>query len=363
LHEELRANEEFKPTGEMALCISERGPEAPDTFVLLRGNPRNQGDRVEPGFLTVLGGTKADIPKPPPGAKTSGRRTVLANWITRKENPLTARVMANRIWQYHFGRGIVRTPSNFGAQGDRPTHPELLDWLAAEFVDQGWRLKPLHRLIVKSSAYRMSSQGNAQALSLDPANDLFWRFDMRRLTAEEIRDSILAVSGTLNPRIGGPSMYPTLPAEVFGGQSVPGSNWGKSSPEDQARRSVYIHLKRSLLVPLLESLDLPETDRSSPVRFTTTQPTQALQMLNGPFLNEQAALLAARLRKEAGDKIEAQVRLALNLATGRPPSQAEIARGVRLIERLRADDHTSNEASLQLFCLMVLNLNEFVYVD
>ena len=152
-----------KPQGSVALGVSESGPHAPDTFVLLRGNPQNKGDKVEPGFLTVLGDEKAVVPTPSPEAKSTGRRTALANWIAKRDNPLTARVMVNRVWQYHFGRGIVRSPNNFGTQGDRPTHPELLDWLASEFVKQGWRLKPLHRLIVLSSAYRMSSAGNAES--------------------------------------------------------------------------------------------------------------------------------------------------------------------------------------------------------
>src|SRR5262249_9048782 len=153
------------------------------------------------------------------GARTSGRRRVLADWIASPENPLTARVMANRVWQYHFGRGIVRSASNFGLHGDRPTHPELLDWLAAEFVPRGWRLKALHRLILTSNAYRMSSHGDAAKLAADPANDLFWRFDMRRLAAEEIRDSILAVSGSLNLKMFGPGVYVDIPAEVLAGQS------------------------------------------------------------------------------------------------------------------------------------------------
>src|SRR3954453_9679448 len=208
--------------------------------------------------------------------------------------------MVNRIWQYHFGRGIVRSPNNFGLQGDKPTHPELLDWLAAELLRQGWRLKPLHRLIMASNAYRMSSREDPEALKKDPVNDLFWRFDMRRLGAEEIRDSILAVTGTLNLKMYGPGVYPAIPAEVMAGQSQPGKGWGQSSPEEQARRSVYVHVKRSLLVPILESFDVAETDRPSPVRFATTQPTQALAMLNGAFLNQQAELLAARLRGEGG---------------------------------------------------------------
>ncbi len=348
---------------DLALCVSEAGPQAPDTFVLLRGNPRNTGDKVEPAFPEVLGGGKPVIPTPAPGAKSTGRRLALANWIASSGNPLTARVMANRIWQYHFGRGIVRSPNNFGTQGDKPTHPELLDWLAAEFVADGWRLKPLHRMIVRSNAYKMSSAGNAHALAADPQNDLFWRFDMRRLTAEEIRDSILAASGSLNLALYGPSVYPQMPAEVLASQSVPGRNWGKSSPAEQTRRSVYIHVKRSLLVPLLDAFDMGENDRSNPVRFVTTQPTQALQMLNSRFVNEQAALLAARLRKDAGGDVKAQVRLALNLATQRPPRDEEVERGVKLIARLKSRDGASDEQAVQLFCLMVLNLDEFVYVD
>jgi hypothetical protein len=351
------------PPGALALGVTENGSHAPHTFVLMRGNPQSKGDKVEPGFLTVLGDEKAIVPTPSPEAKTTGRRTALANWIAERNNPLTARVMVNRIWQYHFGRGIVRSPNNFGTQGDKPTHPELLDWLAAEFVRQGWRLKPLHRLIVQSNAYRMSSSGNARALALDPTNDLFWRFDMRRLTAEEVRDSILAVSGELNPKMFGPSVYPDMPREVLASQSIPGRNWGKSSPEDQSRRSIYIHEKRSLLVPLLEAFDLGETDRSNPVRFSTTQPTQSLQMLNGVFLNDRAAALAARLRKEAPGDVKAQVRLALNLVTSRPPQESEVARGVQLIAALRSRDQSSEETALRLFCLMALNLNEFVYLD
>ena len=191
-----------------ALCVTEMGRTAPDTFVLMRGNAHVPGDKVEPHFPQILTSTPPIIPDPPPDAKTCGRRLALANWIASKDDPMAARVMVNRLWQYHFGRGIVRSPNNFGFQGDKPTHPELLDWLASELVDSGWRLKPLHRMILLSNAYRMSSRGNAEALKADPVNDLFWRFDMRRLTAEEIRDSILAVSGNLNLKMYGPGIYP-----------------------------------------------------------------------------------------------------------------------------------------------------------
>ncbi len=347
---------------EKALAVSESGTKAPPTFVLLRGNPKVKGDQVAPGFLQVLGGAEAKL-SDARAAKTSGRRMVLANWIASPENPLTARVMVNRLWQYHFGRGIVRSPNNFGLQGDVPTHPELLDWLASELIALGWKLKPLHRLIMTSQSYQMSSQGRADGLKADPANDLFWCFDMRRLTAEEIRDSILAINGSLNSKMFGPSIYVEIPKEVLAGQSRPGQNWGKSSPEEQARRSIYIHVKRSLITPILESFDLAETDRSTPVRFSTVQPTQALGMLNSDFLNRQAEVFAARLRKEAGNDLRKQVRLALSLVTSRPPTNAEVKRGVRLIESLNTEEKATPEVALKYFCLMALNLNEMVYLD
>ena len=187
----------------MALSARESRPEAPETFILIRGGAHAPGDKVEPGFPEVLGAPEPAIPSRAPEATSSGRRRALADWIASPENPLTSRVIVNRIWHYHFGRGIVRTPSDFGFQGARPTHPDLLDWLASEFVAGGWRLKPLHRRIVTSSTYRMSSRGDAEALAADPENDLLWRFDPRRLEAEELRDAMLTVTGRLNPEMGG----------------------------------------------------------------------------------------------------------------------------------------------------------------
>lgn len=360
---ELDAVNKQKVPAEMALCISEAGNNPPETFVAIRGNPHVKGDKVEPAFPQILGGVTPTLATPVAGSRTTGRRLVLANWIASRDNPLTARVMANRLWQHHFGRGIVRSSSNFGLQGDRPTHPELLDWLATELVNNGWRLKALHKRILMSNAYRMSSKGNPAGLSADPANDLFWRFDMRRLTAEEIRDAVHAVNGSLNPKMFGPGIYVDIPREVLEGQSMPGKGWGKSSPEEQNRRSVYIHVKRSLLTPILESFDVAETDRSSPVRFSTTQPTQALGMLNSGFANRQAEVFAARLRAEAGSDTAKQVRTALYLATSRQPSDAEIKRGVELIDTLKTKENVQSETALKYFCLMVLNLNEFVYID
>ena len=348
---------------EKALAVTEMGTKPSPTFILLRGNPHVRGDQVEPGFLQVLGAPEPGFTPLATNAKTSGRRAILANWIASPGNPLTARVMANRIWQYHFGRGIVRSPNNFGLQGDAPTHRELLDWLASEFIARDWNIKAMHRLIMTSEAYRMSSDGRANALKADPANDLFWRFDMRRLTAEEIRDSVLAINGSLNLKMFGPSIYVEIPKEVLAGQSRPGQNWGKSPPEEQARRSIYIHVKRSLITPILESFDLAETDRSTPVRFSTVQPTQALGLLNSEFMNRQAEVFAARLRKEAGDDLRKQIRLALYLVTSREPTRAEIKRGIRLVESLKAKEQATPEVALKYFCLMALNLNEMVYLD
>ena len=350
-------------SADQALCVTELLTGTPDTYILFRGNPHNRGEKVEPGFPSVLAQPAPVIPNLGPDAKTSGRRLAFATWVADTKNPLTARVMANRIWQFHFGRGIVRTPSNFGFMGSAPSHPELLDWLAAEFSSR-WSMKRLHKLIVTSNTYRMSSQGNKAALDKDPENDLFWRFNMRRLDAEEIRDSILAVNGSLNKvKMFGPSIYPTIPAEVLAGQSMPGHNWGKSTPEDEARRSIYIHIKRSMTVPIMASFDAADTDFTCPVRFATTQPTQALGLMNSGFVNEQSKRFADFLGKSAGPDAAAQVRLALWRTLQREPTASEIDRGVKLI-RVMVDKHKSIAAdALRYLCLVTLNLNEFVYID
>ncbi len=345
-----------------ALCVTEIGPRPRDTFVLARGNPQSEGEKVLPGFPSVLGMSEPKI-EPRTTGETSGRRTALAAWLTDPRNPLTARVMVNRIWHYHFGKGIVRSVSNFGFQGDRPTHPELLDWLASELMAGGWKMKPIHRLILLSSTYQMSSRGSQPGLARDPENKLMWRFEMRRLLAEEIRDSILAANGSLNLKPGGPSFYPTIPAEILAGQSRPGEGWGNSSPEEQRRRSVYIYVKRSLISPLIAAFDGPETDFTCSARFATTQPTQALSMLNSQFIQDQADVFAAYLRTNAGDRDADQVRLALRRITQRDPSSAEVARGVKLIDRLRTQEKLSPALALRSFCVVALNTNEFLYID
>jgi hypothetical protein len=345
------------------LCVSERGPKAPETFVLARGNPASRGQRVELAFPSILDPPRPLIAEAPAGAASSGRRLVLANWLAAPDNRLTARVMVNRIWQHHFGRGIVRSPNNFGLGGIPPTHPELLDWLAAEFIRNGWRLKAMHRLVMLSNTYQMSAQADEDALARDAENDWFSRFDIRRLSAEEIRDSIQAVSGRLNGKMFGPGVYPEISPEVLAGQSRPGSGWGQSPPDEQARRSIYIHVKRSLLTPLLTTFDLADPDSSCEARFVTTQPAQALAMLNGQFLNDQAAAWAERLRREAGDQPASQVRLALRLALCREPDGASVRHGLQLLSALQEKHGVSGDKALDYYCLLVFNLNEFLYVD
>ncbi len=346
----------------LALVVKENGKDAPPTHVLARGNAHAQGELVEPGFPSVLTDTIPVIHLPASGEST-GRRRALAEWMISPDNPLTARVIANRIWQWHFGRGIVKSTNNFGLQGDLPTHPELLDWLASELIEHQWDLRHLHRLILHSNTYRMSSRGRREALVADPQNDQLWRFDMRRLRAEEIRDTILAVNGTLNAKMFGPSIYPKIEQEVLAGQSIPGYGWDQNSPEGQTRRSIYVHIKRSLTVPLLAAFDVADSDSVCPVRFATTQPTQALTMLNSVFMNDAAETCAKVIRSEAGTDPAKCVAVMLKRTLQRDPTTKEIDRGVELISDLQKTHQLTSDQALKYYCLMALNLSEFVYLD
>jgi len=364
LERQLRELKQAKaPPLPAALAIKENGPTAPPTHVLIRGSVHAPGDEVQPGFPTVLGFDDPSIAVQPDGAASCGRRLVLARWLIDPANPLTARVIANRLWQHHFGRGIVRTPNDFGKFGQRPTHPELLDWLASEMMARGWRLKAMHRLIMTSQAYRMASVENDRGLAQDPRNNLFWRFDLRRLTAEEVRDSVLATSGVLNLKLGGPSVYTELPQAVLATASRPDAAWGHSSPSEQARRSIYIHAKRSLAEPVLRTFDSADSESSCPVRFATTVPTQSLTMLNSRFFNVEAIRFARRVIADVGAEPAAEVDLALRLALCRPAMPHEVQRGVALIDQWQQQDGLTAEQALSNLCLMIFNLNEFVYLD
>jgi hypothetical protein len=343
------------PDGVEVMSVWEEG--RAETHVLLRGNPNLLGPKVEPGVPAIFerdGGERF-----PP----DGKRKAFAEWLTGRGNPMTARVMANRLWQYHLGRGLVPTPNDFGALGEEPSHPELLDWLASELMDGGWTLKRMHRLIVLSSAYRMSSRPDRDQLARDPGNRWFGRFPMRRLNAEEVRDSILAVSGSLNAKVGGPSICPPIPKEVLAGQSVPGQGWTLSTPAEAARRSVYIHVKRSLTVPILATHDAADTDASCPVRYTTTVPAQALGLLNGEFANESAERFARRLESERPGDPAGRVRLALRLIAAADPTGAEVARDLDWIATIRREDGLSEHAAFARYCLLLLNTNAFLYLD
>ncbi len=361
--EQLELLEREKPADlGRALCITEQGSNPKPMHVLIRGNPHAQGTVVEPGFPEVLGGLTPEIP-PSSNPETSGRRTVLANWIASDSNPLTARVMANRLWHYHFGRGLVRSPNDFGYQGSAPTHPELLDYLAKELVRHDWQLKPMHRSILLSRTYRMSSMSRDEAIAVDPLNDHFWRFDPRRLSAEEIRDSMLVATGQINFRMNGPWMFPKIEKEVLAGQSRPGHGWGNSSPAEQSRRSVYIHIKRSLAVPLLAAFDAAEPDFTCPARFATTQPTQALGMLNSEFLQQTSKQLAQLGTREGGQNLDGQINVVLRQVLQREIKAEEVQLGQQLVEQLQKDLNIPRERAFEHFCLVALNLNEFLYLD
>ncbi|VTS07129.1 PSD1 and planctomycete cytochrome C domain-containing protein [Tuwongella immobilis] len=351
------------PRQELALAVNRANPFPPPTHVHLRGNAHAQGPIVEPAFPTVLGFPKPKLPEVKRDAKSSGRRTVLANWIASKENPLTARVFVNRLWQHHFGKGIVPSSNDFGKIGEAPTHPELLDYLAQQFMDANWSVKKMHKLMLMSSTYQQSSKGEPKALQVDPANQLLWRFPMRRLIAEEVRDSILAVSGSLNAQMFGPSIYPPIPREVLAGQSVPGQGWHTSPPEQANRRSVYVHIKRSLQVPILIQHDQADPDTSCPVRYTTTVPTQALGMLNGEFTNQQAQSLAERVLKDEPKDRNAQICRVIRLTVGRAPTAEEVAADAAFLDKLQQEFKLNAAEAFRQYCLMAINSNEFIYLD
>jgi cytochrome c553 len=357
------ALEEQAPPTDKVITVTENTGAKP-THILLRGVPTAEGDVVEPGVPSCVAPDPLLKFSAPPGTKSTGRRTALANWIASEDNPLTARVMVNRIWQYHFGRGIVKTANDFGLQGAKPTQPQLLDWLAGKFMKDGWSIKKLSRLILTSETYKQSSAGNPAGLKKDPQNDLYWRFDMRRLTAEEIRDSVLAVSGALNLKMFGPGVYPEIPKEILAAQSRPGKDWytERMTPEDMNRRSIYIFAKRSLTYPMLSAFDIPDGDRSAPIRFASTQPTQALGQMNGPFANAQADVMAARVRKEVGNAPAAFARRILELTQQRDATQKDIQECVALYEKLKKRGATP-EIAQKYLCLMAINLDEFFYLD
>jgi hypothetical protein len=248
--------------------------------------------------------------------------------------------------------------------GTPPTHPLLLDHLATDLMESNWSMKSLHRSILLSSTYRMSSDWVDESGAADPSNQLFWRQNIRRLSAEQVRDGVLAITGQLNRESYGPSMYPTLSAEVLASQSRPGSGWGNSSDAQQSKRSVYIHVKRSLPVPLLTAFDFPETDISCEARFLTTQPAQALTMMNGAWMQQQAEALLKRLEAEVGDDLERQAFRALQLTGATLQADAsDVVELMGLVEKLKTEQGIGDREARRAMCLVALNTNAFFYLD
>jgi len=321
-----------------------RGP----FHLFLGGSPQRKGDEVWPASLAVL-----DRCVPPyrlEAASAEGdRRRALAEWITHPDNPLAPRVLANRLWHYHFGTGIVDTPSDFGYMGGRPTHPELLDWLAGQVHVQGWRLKPLHRLIMSSQTYRQSSGNRADAAAVDSAARLLWRFPPRRLSAEEIRDTLLSVAGKLDARMGGPGfrLYRHTQDNVC--TYVPLDEHG---PETY-RRAVYHQNVRASVVDLMSDFDQPDCAFATPRRAATTPPLQALTMLNHRFTLDMARALAERLEREAGEDVPRQIGRAFELCYGRSPTEGEWAACRELVAA----------HSLAALGRVLFNTSELLYVE
>jgi hypothetical protein len=354
-----------------AMALVDHKSKVSDTFVLRRGDYKNRGPRVAPrppGVLlaTQKGGSFADAAMAAAGEKT-GRRGALVRWLASPDNPLTARVIVNRLWQHHFGRGIVDTPSDFGVRGEPPSHPELLDWLASELVSGGWRLKPIHRLMVTSAAYRQSSRANRELGEDDPENTLLGRMNRRRLDAEGVRDAMLAVSGELNAKVGGPGVLVPLEKEIedliFTEAEVVDLWPEDRNPAEHLRRSLYLFRKRNVRYPLFDSFDAPDTQTACPRREASTHALQALNLLNGEFAAARARALALRVVEEATDDAR-RVRKIYRMVLAREPRLVEIERARAFVrtQAERIDEPGREVAAWTDLVQAMLNSNEFLYV-
>ncbi len=328
-------------------CTPQQPAEA--TSLLIRGNPQAKGEPIAAAGLSALTSSGSEFGLTP-DAPEGERRKRMAEWIASEKNPLFARTIVNRVWQYHFGRGLVDTPNDIGFSGGVPTHPELLDWLASELIRQKWSLKELHRTIVLSATWQQASLPRKEALALDADNRFHWRYSPRRLEAEAIRDAMLSITGQLNPAIGGPSYKDFRPYEHKGAQFY--------EPQDFVgaefnRRSVYRMWARGGRNSLLDTFDCPDPSTATPKRGATTTPLQALSLLNNSFTLRMADDLAARVIRDAGEDKSKQIARAIELSYGRPATSAEIATSLPLVEK----------HGLAPFCRVLLNTNAFLYVN
>lgn len=390
-----------RPPEEFVNALTEVPGKVPVTYLFHRGDPQQPKGPIAPGTLTVLGDAGACVDTDPKASdlKTSGRRLAFARWMTGTNNPLTARVLVNRVWLHHFDRGLVRTPADFGAMGEKPTHPELLDWLASEFVAQGWSLKRLHKLVMTSTVYRQSSSRLEAAGkrkfskydTIDPDNQFYWRMPVQRLDAEALRDSILAVSGSLNSKMFG-APVPVRPDAagqiVVGVDKTEGDNKMPVEVDlkgEQFRRSVYVQVRRSRPLAMLTAFDAPVMEVNCEVRQSSTVAPQSLMLMNSDFVLSQSAKFAERLRSEATNDVPGQITRAWQLAFARPPSGQEREQALEFlatqIDFLREREKSTpppapakkdaktpvkvepEVQALRNLCQALLGSNEFLYVD
>ena len=381
-----------KPAEDFISALTEPSGKVPVTYLFHRGDPKQPREAVEPGALSVLAspGEHIGFPEKDSAMETSGRRLAFARWLTSGTNPLVARVLVNRVWLHHFGRGLVPTPSDLGTMGERPTHPELLDWLASDFVEHGWRLKRLHKLIMTSTAYRQSSRRNSNGEQRDAENRLYWRKPVQRLDAEAIRDAALATSGALNKVMYGPPVpvRPDVHGQiVVGVDKTEGDNKmpvDVSLKGEEFRRSIYIQVRRSRPLAMLNAFDAPVMEVNCERRQASTVPTQSLMMMNSQFILDQSVRFAERLHKDANDD-RARITRAWLLAFSRKPSEQEMSEALEFLSRQvkhlkplpeKKEEKPKKEEKtkpapkptpeLQAFanlCQALLSANEFLYVD
>ena len=364
LQKELAQFDSLKPADPpVAEAIFDGSRNAPPEFVLFKGVWDAPLDEVQPGVLSILDPAPAKIVAPE-GMNSTGRRSALANWLTDPKNPLTARVMVNRIWQDHFGKGIVGTSSDFGVMGERPADPQLLDYLATSFVENGWSIKKMHRLIMLSNTYQQSSAYQERAAKVDPDNKLLWRFDRRRLEGEVIRDSMLMAAGQLNLKMGGPGVFPPIPQGISNGSKY--LAWTpEKDPAEADRRSVYVFVKRNLRYPMFEAYDFPDTSESCPRRYATVSPTQPLVGMNDDLIRQWSRELANRVLNDAGLSPDQQVERAFRIVFNRAPKDDERQAVLEFLNKQAGEigGQTARAAAFVDFCQALLNSNEFLYVN
>ena len=358
LKKQLAAFDSIKPAPlPMAQGMVDESANAPVTHMLQAGAYNSPIAEVQPGFLTILDPSDARI-EPALNGKSTGRRTALAQWLTRAENPLTARVMVNRVWHYHFGRGIAASPSDFGAMGERPTHRELLDALTSQFIEDGWSMKKLHKRIMLSATWQQSSQHRAEAAAADPSNKRLGRYHRRRLEGEAIRDSMLQTAGLLNAKMYGPGVFPPLPP----GMTTRGGWKQNEAAPETVRRSIYTFVRRNTRYPMFETFDMPDTHESCSRRNVTVSSTQALELLNNELVVDWAQHLAKRVVNDSGISPQAQIERVWRMVHARTPSAAEAAKAAAFLDK-QTQLAGSREAALTDLCHMLLNSNEFVYLN